>query len=190
MRFGKFFLVEIVQMRGEELVAHAAQVVSAPPRRTSSGSSSPAGQADEAAFLAGIADHSYRDAINDVIAGCTALGVEVKWRSQGASFRITTPDRRQPLSIGWILPDDSHWQGARFATFGVDPWSLSKTPSVKGAVEHYTNRLAAIAGAKPVASKLDAFTFGIDTLPNAHAAIVAAIGNLVREIGEANTVVN
>lgn len=184
MRYGRFYLVEIVQLRGEELVAHAAQVVSAPPRRSSSGSSSPAGQADEAAFLSGLANSYYRDAMRDVIAGCTALGVEVKWRSQGASFRITTPDRRQPLSIGWVLPDDSHWQGARFATFGVDPWSLSKTPSVEEAVLRYTNRLAAIPGAKAVGSKLRAYTFGIDVLPHAHAEIVAAIDELVSAVTE------
>lgn len=184
MRYGKFFLVEIVQMQGEELVAHAAQVVSAPPRRSASGTASPAGQADEAAFLTSLSDSDCRDAMRDVIAGCTALGVEMKWRSQGASFRITTPDRRQPLSIGWVLPDDSHWQGARFATFGVDPSSLSKTPSVEVAVTRYTKRLAAIPGAKPVPSKLVAYTFGTDALPHAHTEIVAAIGALVREVSD------
>lgn len=182
MRFGRFFLVEIVQMQGEELVAHAAQVVSAPQRRSSAGSASPAGQADEAAFLARIADENYRDAMRDVIAGCTALGVEVKWRSQGASIRITTPDRRQPLSIGWILPDDSHWQGARFATFGVDPASLAETPSVADAVLAYTQRLRGIVGAKPVATKLDAYTFGTETLPRAHQDVIDAIGLLVQDL--------
>ena len=184
MRFGRFFLVEIVQMQGQELIAHAAQVVSAPQRRASTSAAGPASQADEAAFLARLADGGYRDAMRALIAGCTALGVEVKWRTQGASVRIITPDRRQPLSIGWILPDGSQWQGARFATFGVDPGSLAEVPSVKDAVMRYIDRLSAVRGARPVPSKLKAFMFGVEALPHAHQDVIDVISALVREVDD------
>lgn len=184
MRYGKFYLVEIVRMQGEELVAHAAQVVAAPSRRSQTGASGSAGQADEAAFLSGLADDAYRDAMRDVLSGCAALGIEVKWGSKGASIRIAAPDRRHPLSIGWVLPDDSHWQGARFATFGVDPGSLAKTPAVEEAVRRYVDRLALIRGGRAAPSKLEAFTFGVDALPGAHSDIIGAIATLVNEVQE------
>ncbi|GAA2000551.1 hypothetical protein FHS08_001686 [Microbacterium ulmi] len=41
-----------------------------------------------------------------------------------------------------------------------------------------------VPGAKRVASKLLACTFGTDALPRAHAEIVAAIGSLAREVSE------
>jgi hypothetical protein len=182
MRFSRFYLVEIVQMKGAELVAHAAQVVSAPPKRPSSSAGTPSGQADEAAFLAAIADERYRDAMRDLLASCTSLGIEVKWRSQGASLRIAVPDRRQPLSIGWVLPETSHWQGARFATFGVDPTSLAKTPSVEEIISRYVARLGALDGARAVPAKLEAFIFDPSTLPRVHQELAEVLGLLVQEL--------
>ena len=182
MRFGRFFLVEIVQLQGAELTAHAAQVVAAPPKRTAAGQASAPGRADEAAFLAGIAEDSYRSAVKDVLAGCSALGLEVKWRSVGASIRFQTPDRRQPLSIGWLLPENSHWQGARFVTFGVDPASLKQTPSVNDAVGRFTERLRNIAGSRAAPTKLDAYTFTPEVLPKVSQQVVAVLAQLVRDI--------
>lgn len=182
MRFGRFFLVEIVQLEGADLTGHAAQVVAAPPKRSSAGGSSPSGQADESAFLSGIAEDAFRDALRDLLSTCTSLGLEVKWRSVGASIRFQTPDRRQPLSIGWLLPAGSHWQGARYLTLGVDPASLQETPSVHGAVLAYTSRLAAVQGAKPVPTKLDAYTFGPDELPGAAHDLAQVLERLVKDV--------
>jgi hypothetical protein len=182
MRYGRFFLVEIVQLQGAELTAHAAQVVAAPPKRSASSSSNQAGQADEAAFISGVAGETYRDAVRDMLASCAALGLEVKWRSVGASIRFVTPDRRQPLSIGWLLPEGSHWQGAKFLTFGVDPSSLQQTPSVRDAVTRFVERLADVPGARSVPTKLEAYTFGPDELPAAKPEILAALEQLVGEV--------
>lgn len=182
MNVGRFFLVEIVQLEGNELTAHAAQVVAAPAKRPASKSSHAAGKADEAAFLAGITSDSYRAAVSELISSCSAIGLEVKWRSMGASIRFVTPDRRQPLSIGWLLPEGSQWQGARFVTFGVDPWSLQKTPSVEPAVREFISRLSQLPGATPVNSKLDAFTFNPDDLSRASIQLVATLEKLVSEV--------
>lgn len=182
MRFGRFYLVEIVQLEGGELTAHAAQVVAAPPKRGSSADRAEAGQADETAFLASIENPPYRDAIRDILATCVTLGLEVKWRSVGASIRIQTPDRKQPLSLGWLLPPGTHWQGARDFSFGVDHSSMEATPSVREAVVAYIRRMSEVPGAKPVPSKLDAFTFGPDVLPRVAADIVAILEQLVGDL--------
>jgi len=182
MRYGRFYLVEIVQLEGAELTAHAAQVVAAPPKRSASSSSGPAGQADESEFLAGIGSEDYRHAMRDLLSSCAALGLEVKWRSVGASIRFVTPDRKQPLSIGWLLPEGKQWQGARFVTFGVDPWSLDKTPSVAEPVERYVQRLSQVRGAKPTAGKLEAYTFGVDEFPTALTSVIAALESLVADV--------
>lgn len=176
MSFGRFYLVEIVQLLGADLTAHAAQVVAAPPRRTgSSGSRIASGQADEAALVSSFDNSEVREAIRDIISACSTLGLEVKWRDRGASVRFTTIDRRQPLSIGWLLPEGSQWQGAKFVTFGVDPSSLEHTPSVEGPVLRFAERLSQIPGARKVAGKLNAYMF--EPL-----AITAAVGSLVAEL--------
>ena len=184
MRFGRFYPVEIVQLQGGELTAHTAQVVAAPAKRTASSQSASRGVTDEAAILAGTSDVSYRDALQDVLAACTALGLEVKWRSVGAYIRFKTPDRNQLLSIGWLLPAGSHWQGARFLSFGVDPASLAETPSVASAVRRYISRLAALAGAVAVPTNLEAFTFGPETLPAAAHQLIGVLEKLVQDIAK------
>ncbi len=183
MRFGRFFLVEIVQLAGADLTAHAAQVVAAPPKRGVTGAGgAAASQADEAALMAGTADEAYRNALRDVLAACTTLGLEVKWRSVGASIRIQTPDRRQPLSIGWVLPEGKHWQGARFVSFGVDPWSLNNTPSVEAIVNNFTESLSRISGAQPISGKLTAFSFGPSVLPAVYRDIIAVLETFTQEL--------
>jgi hypothetical protein len=182
MRFGRFYLVEIVQLEGAELTAHAAQVVAAPQKRSASSSAGSPSQADESEFVAGIGSESYRNAVRDLLSSCTALGLEVKWRSVGASVRFVAPDRKQPLSIGWLLPEGKQWQGARFVTFGVDPWSLDKTPSVAAAVKRYVDRLARVPGAKPTPGKLDAYTFAPGELPAALTGVISALEALVADV--------
>lgn len=182
MRYGRFFLVEIVQLEGGEMTAHAAQVVAAPPKRGSSSIRNDETQADEAAFLSAVLEDPYRHALRDVLAACTALGIEVKWRSKGASIRILSPDRKQPLSIGWLLPEGSHWYGARFLSFGVDHASLDETPSVRDAVLRFAKRVSEVKGSKPVPTKLDAYTFTPSTLPSVAQDLVSALESLVRDL--------
>lgn len=182
MRFGRFFLVEIIQLEGGAMTAHAAQVVAAPPKRSSSSTPGESTQADEAAFLAALTDGPYRHALGDVLAACTALGIEIKWRSKGASIRIVTPDRKQPLSIGWLLPEGSHWYGARFLSFGVDHASLDETPSVRDAVLRFTERISKVHGATPVGTKVHAYTFGPSALPSAVQELRGVLESLVRDL--------
>lgn len=181
MRHGRFYLIEIVQLAGGELIAHAAQVVAAPPKKTAIGATGLISQTDESAFLNGIVDDSYRDAMRDILAGCAALGFDVKWGSRGASIRIATPDRREPLSIGWVLPEGSQWFGARHASFGVDRDTLALVPSVKEPVDRFVLAVRGIAGGAPVASKLDAICFNPHVLPDVVPEVLETLQKLVTD---------
>jgi hypothetical protein len=181
MRFGRFFLVEIVQLEGADLTAHAAQVVGAPPKRTGTSGGTPGDRANEATYLAAIGDSTYGSALKDLFATCGALGLTVYWGSKGFSIQIQTPDRNQPLSVGWGLPDGSHWMGARYLTLGIDPASLAQTPSVVEAVDRYLQTLSVIAGGKRVSTKLNAYTFEPSAVATAMSEIASALSQLVTD---------
>lgn len=186
MRRGRFYLVEVIQLAGGGLLAHAAQVVAAPPRGGAARSTAggPRTEADESAFLADLRDPAYGEAIRSIIARSEALGVEVKWGSKGASLRVSIPERSQPLSIGWLFPDDGNgWQGAKYVTLGVDPSSLAKTPSVESAVRDYTERVRAIRGAVRPNGPLLASIISPQVLPSVLTEIDAALTTLVETIG-------
>ena len=182
MRVGRFFLVEIVQLEGAELTAHAAQVVAAPIRRTQFVSGGSRVTTDEAAFLASLDGDEYRDAFRDFLAACSALGLVLAWGSKGLSIRIPTPDRNEPLSIAWGLPDGAQWQGLRHLSVGVDRASLDKTPSLVGPVERYLAAVEAVPGGTRLNTKMSARTFDAATAPTAVPAIIDAIAALVGEV--------
>lgn len=181
MRVGRFFLVEIVQLSGAELTAHAAQVVASPPRRTVA-TRAPQGTTDESAFLASIDDEDYRDAFRDFLAGCSALGLTLAWGSKGLSIRLQTPDQNLPLSIAWVLPEGSGWQGLRYLSAGIDRSSLAKTPSVAEAAERYIAAIEAVPGGRVPNSSISARIFDTSAAPAAVPALIDAIAELVREV--------
>jgi hypothetical protein len=187
MRYGRFYLVELVQLIGSDLVAHSAQVVAAPPRRLTARTTQPRGEnTDEKRFLGGIGDDAQREALVELFAACSSLGIEVKWRSQGASLRIRTPDRQQPLSIAWAFPPGEGWSVTRDLTLGVDRSSLAGTPTVAPAVEEYLREVKLIAGGVQVTGKnVEAVAFAPSTVPGALPGAVRALENLVqRALGD------
>lgn len=185
MRRGSFYLVEVIQLIGAELIAHAAQVVAAPARGNAARSTTEGARkrVEEAEYLSNIEDPAYREAVRSLIARCEALGIEVKWRSRGATLRIGTPDRRQPLAIGWMLPEGSHWHAARHVTLGVDPASLAQTPSVANAVLSYAEQIKFIPQGVAPKSALNAATFTPIHLPRVLQQVDAALTALVEELG-------
>jgi hypothetical protein len=182
MRFGKFFLIEIVQLEGSDLTAHAAQVVGSPPKRSGQPGSATEDRANETDYLSNIDDDKYRGALKDLFASCGTLGLTVYWGLRGFSIQIQTIDRNQPLSIGWGLPDGSHWQGARYLSFGVDPASLAQTPSAAAAVARYVDSLSKVAGGKRLTSKLNGYQFEPSVASTAINGILAALTQLVTDV--------
>lgn len=183
MRFGQFFLVEVVLLTGKELSAYVAQVIAKPASQTKAAKLT-IGQANEADFLAALADESYRDALRDLVSRCETLGLVVAWQDKGASIRIKNPDTNEPLSVGWILPEGSHWSGARFASFGVDRSSLKSRNKIEHLVNRYVDRIKAISAGKPVPAVLDAYMFEPSAFPAAKDEIIAALEELVQAVAE------
>lgn len=184
MRRGRFYLVEVVRLQGQDLVAHAAQVVSSPPKAAGSGGSTVASQANESDFLDRIESDAYRDAMKDIFAACRKLGLTLAWGAKGTSIRIETPDRSEPLSIGWAFLEGDQWYGARHLTLGVDEASLQENPSVRPHVLDFVERVQKIPRATPVQSKLRAYTFEPAVVTGAQDLIVAALEELVDQVQE------
>ena len=182
LRYGRFYLMELVRLQGQDLVAHAAQIVATPTNRGPVTQTPASGQANEADFLAQIPADDYREAIRDILATAITLGMAIHWGSKGASIRIRTPDRNEPLSIGWVFLEGDQWFGARHLTFGVDLTTLANTPSVRQPVEVFIEQVRAIYGAKPVPTKLNAYTFEPHILPTAKDALIEVLEALVQAI--------
>src|SRR5215469_5780049 len=114
---GHYHLVQMIQFNGQDMTAYAAQSITSPtaPRRAPAGSG-----ASETSFLAALDDDAYRQALSDIFDSCRALGLTFAWGTKGASIRIATPDRSEPLSIGWIFPAGASWLGLTHLTLGYD----------------------------------------------------------------------
>jgi hypothetical protein len=183
MRFGKFYLVEVIRLLGSDLSAYAARVVAAPSKSSTTSGTAAAG-ANEADFLAAILDPEYREAMRDLLASARTLGLVVQWYTKGASIRLRTPNRNEPLSIGWVFLEGGQWYGARHVTLGADDGSLNSTPSVAVAVQTFRDEVKAIPGAQPVPGKLEAYTFLPATFPAAKARVLQALEHLVSATSE------
>jgi hypothetical protein len=99
VQVGHYHLVQMIQFNGQDMTAYAAQSVMLPSRarRVSAGSG-----VTEASFLAAIDDAAYREALSDIFDSCRALGLTFEWGVKGSSIRLATPDRSEPISVGWI----------------------------------------------------------------------------------------
>jgi hypothetical protein len=156
-RTGHYHLVQMIQFTGPDMTAYAAQAITSPqaPRRGPAGTG-----ASEASFLAALDDEAYRQALSDIFDACRALGLTFEWGTKGSSIRLATPDRSEPLSVGWIFPAGSSWLGLTHLTLGYDSSSARHAPSVAGALDSYLEQVSRIAGARAVTSKtLKAFTW-------------------------------
>ena len=143
---GHYHLVQMIQFSGPDMTAYAAQSITSPtaPRRGPAGTG-----ASEASFLAALDDDAYRQALSDIFDSCRALGLTFEWGTKGSSIRIATPDRSEPLSVGWILPGAS-WLGLTHLTLGYDSSSARRTPSVTGVYRFKTNRMASDLGSHEI----------------------------------------
>ena len=123
-RFGRYFLIQIVRLEGNDMEAYSAQVVARPTKGSAASSSgSTAGQINEADFLNTLPAGDYRAAMEDILAAFKLLGLNFGWGTKGTSFRLQTEDRAEPLSIGWAFPEGTGWLGVRHLS-----WVLIRAP--------------------------------------------------------------
>jgi hypothetical protein len=180
-RWGRYHLVQVVHLSADGSSAYSAQAVTSPTtsRRTTSASTT-----SEAEFLAGVGAGPYREALEEIFSTCRTLGFSFEWGSKGTSIRLATPDRSEPLSIGWAFPAGRNWYGLRHFSLGFDSASAQQTPSVLPALEAYVSRLRAIPGGTPVTGKsLRAWTWGPEHVPVVSASLIDALESLVAEAG-------
>jgi hypothetical protein len=183
MRVGSFFLVQVVRLEGSGQTAYSAQVMATTARSTSSSSShGAAAGANESDFLAAITDPDYQEAISDLLSGARSLGLVLQWYSKGASIRLRTPDRHEPLSVGWVFLEGAQWYRARHVTLGADEASLTQTPSVAQAVREYRRRVQSLPGALPVGGKLDAYLFLPNDFPGVKNQVLQTLEKLVTQV--------
>jgi len=178
MRYGRFFLIEVVRLGGKDLTAYAAQVVARPATKTAAVTS--AGRLNEADFIESLEPEKFRETVRTILAACSDLGLAVSWYSAGCSLRLRVSDRREPLSVGWIFREGGQWSGAKHLTLGVDTASLKMTPSVSSAVLAFVDQIADVTGGVPATGRgLSAYVFAPAHAPDAEQAILTALESLV-----------
>lgn len=177
-RVGHYYLMHMVELTGNEMTGYVAQFVAGPARAKPTGTSSGFG---ERGFLDNIDDDAYRGALSQIFANCRSLGLSFEWGVRGASIRMATPDRAEPISVGWIFPAGSHWNGLQHLTLGYDTGSARYTPSVVQALETYVAQVSRISGGTLVKAKgLNAWTWEPATVPGVKDAVIEALNALVK----------
>lgn len=177
-RVGKYHLIQMVQLSGNGLTGYVAQSVAAPAKARTS---APSIGATEESFLDAIDDDAYREALSGIFTTCRTLGLTLWWGAKGASIRIATLDRSEPLSIGWIFPEGSQWSGLSYLSLGYDEQSAKNTPSVAVALEDYVTEVNSISGGVAAKSKsLRVRTFKPSTVIAAKDLIIGALEVLVQ----------
>lgn len=182
MKVGSFHLVQVIRLEGRQVQAYSAQVVPGVASSKAINRTGPSTLTNETAFLDRIEDPDYREAMSDLLAAVQSLGLQLAWGTKGASIRLRTPDRTEPLSIGWVFVGSDSWFTARHVTLGADDMSLKSTPSVADAIERYREHARAITGARPAAGSLDAYVFEPGVFPTVKSEVIQTIEALVKEV--------
>lgn len=180
VRYGKYFLVEVIRLDGKSQKAYAAQVVEK-PATGSGGAGATVSKATEEDFLAAIGDSEYREAMSELFSTVSALGLVLAWYSKGASIRLKSPDRSEPISVGWVFLEGGQWNTAKHVTLGVDPATLKNHPTVAPAIESFCEKLKDIAGGKPTTGSLDAVVFEPQVMPTVKAQLLDLLEELKTE---------
>lgn len=81
------------------------------------------------------------------------------WGSKGASIRLKSPDRDEPISVGWVFVEGDQWTWAKHVTLGVDPNTLQNHPTIALAIIDFCDAVKAVPGAKAAGGKSNAAIF-------------------------------
>jgi hypothetical protein len=182
----RFYAVELVRFKGEGIESFESRTVLRPPTR---GTSTPAQYTNEARFLEGITDEPYRDALQELFEVCRGLGLKVEWGTVGASMRILTPDRVEPLSIGWAYAPDKPGVNGLDLTLGFDPARAKQNPSATAALEHYLEAASRLPGVQPATRhpKLRAWHLKPDVTVAVGKQVAEVLANLAQAVNSGST---
>lgn len=184
MSRARFYAVELVKFSGENLSAFETRTVWMPA--VAGVGSRPPESVDEETFLAGVDDPVYRESLREFLELCRGLGLKLAWGDRGASIRIKTIDKAEPVSIGWLFPTQgSYWYGLSGLSLGYDVYSanLQRTPIALPALQAYVGSLETLAGLVPHVTKtLVAYRISPTEFPDTLSPIREAIIKLTESI--------
>jgi hypothetical protein len=186
---GSFHAVELVKFTDHDraTVAYEGRAVTSPAQRPGQRRhASSAGKGDPDAVLAAVDDVGYRAALEELLEYCRGLQLSFEAGAVGFSIRVGVPDRREPVSLGWLFPPGaSGWMGLTGLNLGCDTATVHQL-SVAHHFMTYAERLHQIEGVEQVhASGLQAVRIPPALLTSHRSKITEAIGQLVAAIGEA-----
>ena len=142
----RFYAVELVRFQGEGVSAFESRTVLKPQVRTTGAKT---GSIDESDFLDSIVDVDYRVALENIFDACRGLGLRIDWGSAGASIRVGTSFRSEPVTVAWVFPPGrSGWSGLIDFNMGFDPWTADRVPEVKPVLERYAEQVSGLPGAE------------------------------------------
>jgi len=131
-------------------------------------------------FFESLESDEYRHALENLFEVCRGLGLRFEWQSLGTSIRIRTPDRTEPLSIGWAFPPGkAGWYGLRDLTLGYDPASAAGAPSMRSVLDWYTTELQRLPGVQaPRSSKIQ----GVNLVPQVTIQLQGRLEEVLAEL--------
>ncbi|GAA1711627.1 hypothetical protein GCM10009745_69650 [Kribbella yunnanensis] len=191
MKRGTFYLAELIRYQsplssepGQQVIsAYACQIVTRPERRPTVASN----RIGEADLLGSITNDDYRMALERIFDACKGIGLRFEWGTKGASIRLPTQDRAEPLSIVWIFRPDSasNWYGLSHLTLGYDKDSLASVPSVEGRIVQYGMEASDLPAGKPPRGKaIMGATFDPSSVVALEVRLIALITETVAAIND------
>lgn len=183
MPVARFYAVELVRFAADTLSAFESRTVLKPPAQNAGAKQT--ALTTEVLFLESITDASYREALRELLDACRALKLRLEAGSKGISLRLPTPDRPEPLTIGWIFPPDvTGWYGLTDFTLGYDPASAVKTPSALPALDQYLLKVAALPTTSPVKPQgLKAYRINPEGVVASRHLVTEMLTALVQQVG-------
>ena len=181
MQNARFYAVELVRFKGDEVSAFEARTVLKPARASTSGS----GPTDRQRFLEAFSNEEYRDAVRDFLEAAEGLDLKFYWGTQGMSIRIPVPEKPDGLSVGWVYPPGSvGWMGTNDVSLGYDrETAKQRAVSVLPILEKYSTEISKIADANKIpTARLDAYRFSPKAFLLARDRLVQALRALLSEI--------
>lgn len=120
--------------------------------------------------------------MSELFASATALGLHLTWGSKGASVRLKSPDRDEPISVGWVFVEGDQWTWAKNVTMGVDPNTLQDHPTMTAVILDFCEAVKKVPGAKPAGGKSNAAVFESAAFVNVRAELFELLAALTDSV--------
>jgi hypothetical protein len=179
-----FILVELVRFDGDRLSAFEARTILTSYERLST---TPAALTHETNFWNHVAGSKYGEMLVRLFDTATGLRFLTHWGTKGASLRLPTAYKPQPISIAWIFPPGvDGWLGLQDVTMGYHLEQTAQAEEVMPALARFLDSVSKLPTAVPVTKKSlvgctlhpDHFVESIDAVVDAMAVLVEDVNGL------------